>query len=291
MQRRSFIKNASLSVFAVSASGFICFDGTKYTGDCETTTDILGPFYRPNAPVRTNLVVSGARGQKVVLSGTVKHKDCVTPLHEACVELWHCSAEGVYDNSSEKYLYRAKTFCDEKGNYEFHTVLPVPYGVGDGSTRPAHFHLLISAKGYQSLVTQLYFNGDKHISEDNWANSSQAKRRILEIKDGSNVEKSVRFDITMLEKLPADPASLDRLTGKYVGVTDKKWTAEFFKHNNELWVKDDLYGHNFEYAGDNTFRLSGSNTSVHFDIKANGEIQLTYSGGNASKQIVALKEK
>ena len=40
MQRRSFIKNAAFSAVAVSASGFIRFDGKKKIGNCETTTDL-----------------------------------------------------------------------------------------------------------------------------------------------------------------------------------------------------------------------------------------------------------
>ena len=59
MQRRNFIKNASLCVVAVSATGFIRFNGTGYEGDCETTTDVLGPFYCPDSPVRNNLVIEG----------------------------------------------------------------------------------------------------------------------------------------------------------------------------------------------------------------------------------------
>ena len=61
MQRRSFIKNAAFGVVAVNASGFIHFDGKRYVGDCETTTDIIGPFYRPDAPVRTNLIIPAIR--------------------------------------------------------------------------------------------------------------------------------------------------------------------------------------------------------------------------------------
>ena len=59
MQCRSFIKNAAFGVVAVSVSGFIHFDGNRYVDDCETTTDIIGPFYRPDAPVRTDLSDSG----------------------------------------------------------------------------------------------------------------------------------------------------------------------------------------------------------------------------------------
>ena len=57
MQRRNFIKNTAFYAVAVSAYGFIRFDGKHYVGDCETTTDIIGPFYRPGSPVRNDLVV------------------------------------------------------------------------------------------------------------------------------------------------------------------------------------------------------------------------------------------
>ncbi len=164
MQRRSFIKNTALCAVAVSATGFIRFNGQHFEGDCETTTDILGPFYRPNAPVRSDMRINDAPGQLVVLSGQVKHKDCKTPLKNAVVELWHCDGNGVYDNASPDFKYRAKTFGDEKGNYSFKTIIPVPYDAGGGYIRPAHFHMLVSAKGYQDLITQLYFSGDQYIS-------------------------------------------------------------------------------------------------------------------------------
>ena len=57
MERRTFIRNTALCAVAVSASGFIRFDGFSYVGDCETTTDILGPFYRPDSPARNNLLI------------------------------------------------------------------------------------------------------------------------------------------------------------------------------------------------------------------------------------------
>src|SRR5688572_3711895 len=102
MQRRTFIRNTALCAVAVSTSGFIRFNEHHYVGDCETATDILGPFYRPGSPLRTNLVTEGAKGTPVELSGTVWHKDCKTPFNMAKIELWHCSPEGVYDNASEQ---------------------------------------------------------------------------------------------------------------------------------------------------------------------------------------------
>src|SRR4029078_8081599 len=101
MQRRTFIKSTALCAVAVSASGFVRFDGNSYVGDCETTTDILGPFDRPGSPVRNNLVIKGEPGDLIVLSGSIKHKDCAPHVKKAKIELWHCSSKGVYDNTSD----------------------------------------------------------------------------------------------------------------------------------------------------------------------------------------------
>src|SRR5204863_7149839 len=111
----TFLKNTAFFAVAVSASGFVRFDGKKYVGDCETTTDILGPFYRPGSPVRNNLLIKDAPGTIMELAGTIHHNDCITPFKKARVELWHCDSKGVYDNSSDEYRYRGSTYTDMKG--------------------------------------------------------------------------------------------------------------------------------------------------------------------------------
>ena len=295
MQRRNFIKNTALCAMAVSTSGFIRFNGTNYEGDCETTTDILGPFYRPDAPVRTNLLVKNATGQEVILSGIVKHKDCIRPINNACVELWHCSADGVYDNESPEFLYRGKTYCDANGKYEFITIIPVPYGIGDGRTRPAHFHLMVSAPGYQSLITQLYFTGDKYISKDATASLPAAKSRILDVKE-NNGKKVVAFNVTMMEKLPADDSVIERLAGTYIRSDDKQKLVEFYKRESLLWVKDAGSingGYPLEYTGNNTFEYYGWPMKYQFIIQKDGPIKISYTGTtlrNVKESWVAVKK-
>ncbi len=165
MDRRNFLIKTALSAVALTAFGHPYLDGHKYVGDCETTSDLLGPFYRPNSPVRNNLVVASNNHPKIVLKGSVRHDDCITPYKGAKIEIWHCSPEGVYDNDSDQFLYRGTTYCNELGQYAFTTQMPVPYLDGPVNYRPAHIHLLISAPGYQSLITQIYFKGDPHIEE------------------------------------------------------------------------------------------------------------------------------
>ena len=283
MSRRTFLKNTALCAVAVSTSGFITFDGNKYVGDCETTTDILGPFYRPNSPVRKNLIVKGEVGDPIELSGVIYHKDCVTPYKNAKIELWHCSGDGVYDNTSDEYMYRGTVYADNLGMYSFNTILPVPYDIGGGSFRPAHFHMMITAAGYVPLVTQLYFAGDPHLEEDPSSSSPAARKRILDVQSRLDGTKKVIYNVGMSKSLPVEPAAIDKLTGVYINAKDEKVKVEFFKHEGMLWMKNDLFGENLDYAGNNTFQFGDSTEggAFVFEIIKKGKVQLRASYVNA----------
>ncbi len=281
MKRRNFIRNAAVCAVAVSTSGFVRFNGRHFEGDCETTTDILGPFYRPDAPLRSDMRIANAKGQLVVLSGQVKHKDCTTPLKNACVEIWHCDGSGVYDNDSPDYRYRAKTFCDDSGNYRFDTIIPVPYDAGGGVVRPAHFHMMFSAEGYQSLITQLYFTGDKYLAKDASSASPSAKKRILNIKEGAGGDKSVLFNVTMLDNIPADPAVIQRLAGTYINTADSDKKQTFYKRDALLWIENPSSingGYPLLYVGNNSFKPYGrEDINLLFSPESNGAVKLLYT--------------
>jgi protocatechuate 3,4-dioxygenase beta subunit len=278
MQRRSFIKNTGLCAIAVSTSGFIRFDGNRYVGDCETTTDILGPFYRPGSPLRNNLIIKGEPGRPVELSGTIKHSDCITPYQKAKIELWHCGSDGVYDNTSAEYRYRGTGYCDDKGRYSFKTILPVPYDTGSGFIRPAHFHLMITAQGYQPLVTQLYFSGDPNINKDLSSASPAAKRRILDIQTLADGTKKVLFDVSLSDKLAVEPAAIGKLAGIYTDEKNATNTTELFVENNILWMRNNVFGENLQYMGNNTFQVaglpSGMSQTFLFELMIDGSVRL-----------------
>jgi protocatechuate 3,4-dioxygenase beta subunit len=265
MKRRTFTRLTGLSAIALSTTGFIKFDGESYVGDCETTTDILGPFYRPDSPVRDNLVVDGEPGDLVELSGIVRHKDCKTPYKNAKIELWHCSADEVYDNDSDAYLYRGTTFCDEDGRYSFRTQMPVPYDVGNGTIRPAHFHMMVSAQGYQSLVTQIYFTGDPYVTKDATASLAGAKNRILDVHKETDMLK-ITFDCNMSESLRASHDSISRLIGQYKN-EDTGQVKEVFEREGLLWLKNEVFGVSFNYAGKSTFEYPGLPQGMYRKLK------------------------
>lgn len=298
MQRRTFLRNTALCAVAVGTSGFVRFNGDHYTGDCETTTDVLGPFYRPGSPVRNNLVVKGGPGTPVELSGTIRHNDCKTPYAKAKIELWHCSPEGKYDNTSDEYRYRGTSYSDDQGRYSFRTVLPVPYPDPTGTIRPAHFHLMITAANHQSFITQLYFTGDQYIPKDPYSASPNAKRRILNVQTLKDGSRNVVYDVSMSPKLAAEPAVIDKLTGIYVDEKDPANKMEFFKKDNLLWKKNEAFGRIFQYIGNNTFEYANQpppmSWTFHFEILPQGGIRVTETDidQNGKKQInVAMKVK
>jgi catechol 1,2-dioxygenase len=279
MHRRSFIRNTALCAVAVSASGFIRFNGSNYTGDCETTTDILGPFYRPGSPMRTDLTVKGDAGIAVTLSGTIRHNDCTTPYKKAKVELWHCNKEGVYDNTTDEFRYRGTAYTDDEGHYSFNTILPVPYAQPNGLMRPAHFHLMITADGYMPFITQLYFTGDAYLKTDMYSSAASAQKRILDVQTANDGTKKVSLDVSMSVKLNAEPPVLQKLAGTYTAPDDKDNKQELFIFNNALWKKNNVFGNETEYVGNNTFNFPGMPAdtvhSLTFEIAEDGGIKCT----------------
>jgi protocatechuate 3,4-dioxygenase beta subunit len=105
-----------------------------------TPWDEIGPFYRPNAPLRSKI------GSGYVLSGTVRSAAGCRPIPGARVEIWQVGPAGAYDDA-----HRATIVADRKGRYRLETDFPPPY-----LNRPSHIHILVDAGGFAGLVTQHY---------------------------------------------------------------------------------------------------------------------------------------
>ncbi|MFT4662185.1 MAG: catechol 1,2-dioxygenase [Patiriisocius sp.] len=198
MNRKNFLLNGTFSAFSLSAIGQVkSNENGTFSGGCETTNDILGPFYRNDAPLRQDLTFSGLKGNHISIQGRVLESDCTTPIENALVEIWHCDTEGTYDNESENFLHRASWRSGKEGEYSFKTIIPGKYLNGQ-LYRPSHIHFRVSAKGTKELISQIYFKGDPNIAEDPWASQEMAQHRILEISPGdiqSNL--TINFDISL----------------------------------------------------------------------------------------------
>jgi len=200
MDRKKFLMTSALAAISVSCFGKTVELSDKFAGDCKTTNDILGPFYKPNAPLRQDLTFKGLEGTIISLKGIVYKSDCVTPLKNALVEIWQANANGEYDNDSDDFYQRARWFTNEKGEYEFKTILPGKYLNGD-QFRPAHIHFRISEKESSELISQIYFKGDPHITNDPWASNQKAELRVLPIiLEDTKGNLVVNFDVYLSDK-------------------------------------------------------------------------------------------
>jgi len=273
MKRRNFILDSSILAFSAGVFGKIKWDGLKYVGEDPTTTDILGPFYRPGAPIRTELVQPGTKGQLLNFSGTVFKKDGKTPVNNVMVEIWHCNEDGIYDNTSDEYIYRAAWKTNADGRYHFKTILPVPYKVGPTQTRPAHIHMRISAADQQDLVTQIYFKGDANIAKDQSAADKKSLNRILDISTNGKKEKVVNFDVVLKDEYLLDGVAYKKIAGLYE--MNNKTLCDFYKDSDQLFVK--INGQIMEamdYKGNNSFEGGLGQTKVQFELLGDGGVKV-----------------
>lgn len=272
MQRRTFITQSSLTVISISAFGGLNWNGTNYEGDNETTTDILGPFYRPGAPLRNNLRLPNSNGAPVVLKGIIFKEDGKTPINNAFVEIWHCDEHEVYDNASDDYNYRGAQKTTADGKYEFKSILPVPYKANptdEASWRPAHIHMRVSVLNQQDLITQIYFKGGKYVETDTWASAPQAVNRILNVAKNKAGESEIVFNVTMRKEIPLDKEVYKKITGLYSIDDDSK--IEFIQNDDLLFMKRNgqlMAG--LTYKGNNSFEGGIGFPKVRFELLTNG---------------------
>jgi catechol 1,2-dioxygenase len=276
MKRRTFIERSSLTALSVSMFGAVQWNGVSFVGNNPTTTDILGPFYRPNAPMRSNLVPANSAGKRVSLSGIIFKDDGKTPLNNALVEIWHCDDHEHYDNDSDDYMFRGALKTGANGRYSFRTIMPVPYKAipdDESSWRPAHIHLRVSVPNQQDLITQLYFKGGKYIDTDPWASAPQALNRILNVKTADKGELEVLFDVVMSKEFPLEDEVYQKITGLY---EIENGVVEFLKNDDLLYLKwNGQLVAGLKYLGNNVFEAGIGFPKVTFELQNKGGTKAT----------------
>lgn len=172
------------------------FSNLFAAGDCLTSSDILGPYYKPNAPYINDL--SGQdTGSKLYISGTVFASDCISPLPNVTLEVWQADGQAQYHDNG----FRAKIMTDKDGQYAFKTVLPGKY-LNGSYYRPRHVHYKVSVEGIEYLTTQIYFQGDPSITQDPWASDPGAQQRIISLHVDQQGSYHGLADITIQKEGP-----------------------------------------------------------------------------------------
>ena len=149
-----------------------------------TEATVLGPFYRDGAevlPLGANISRGEDDGEPCVVRGRVTTPDG-KPIAGAVLDVWQSNSSGFYeqqDADQPEMNLRGRFESDENGYYHFKTVKPKCYpipvdgpvgkmltSVGRHNMRPAHIHFIISAPGYEPVITQFFDNADNYTRSD-----------------------------------------------------------------------------------------------------------------------------
>jgi protocatechuate 3,4-dioxygenase beta subunit len=147
-------------------------------------SSVLGPFYRTGAPVEPNgadISRGASDGEPAHICGRVLDVDGRV-VRGAELDVWGTNHDGLYENmdpAQPEYNLRGRFVTDEAGRYDLWTVKPVSYPIPDDgpvgdllratarhNMRPAHLHLIASAAGFRTVVTELYTDDDAYLQTD-----------------------------------------------------------------------------------------------------------------------------
>jgi len=148
-----------------------------------TEATVLGPFFAHGAKefgyggdLREGATM---KGEDVWVHGRVTSIDG-KPIPGATLDIWQAKADGIYDLQTEgEFELRGRVRANDKGEYAFKSYKPKFYSIpmdgpvgdlvratGNRHMRPAHMHAIVSAPGYQQVITHVFVEGDPYLDGD-----------------------------------------------------------------------------------------------------------------------------
>ncbi len=145
---------------------------------------VLGPFHvadAPELPMGADICLDG-KGPKMRVSGRILDTGG-QPIPGAKLDVWQANDEGFYDVQQKgiqpDFNLRGVFRTGADGAYSFRAVKPRFYPIpADGTVgkllealgrhpfRPAHFHYIIEADGFDRLTTHIFDPDDPYINSD-----------------------------------------------------------------------------------------------------------------------------
>ena len=197
----------------------------KPSGASEST--VLGPFHVANAPelpMGANICLD-RKGEQMAIFGRVVDTEG-KPIAGAVLDVWQANDEGFYDVQQKgiqpEFNLRGVFRTGPDGRYWFRAVKPRYYPIpadgpvgqllaalGRHPNRPAHFHYILKADGFETLITHIFDPNDPYIDSDAVFGVKQS--RLAEFKkvddparakelEFSNPFWSVEYDFALARK-------------------------------------------------------------------------------------------
>ena len=221
---------------------------------------ILGQFHVPDAPLLDAPFELPHRpdepGDRTHISGRVSDVDG-KPLADANLDIWQADSDGRYSGfmpGPPDGNLRGQVRTDADGRYEYVTVIPGPYTIPlDGPTgkltaaagwspwRPAHIHLIVSAGGYEPLVTQLFIDSSDYLDSD--VASAVKPELIVHPEPAANGEYAFTCDFALARRArQQSPRPMRGLRSPSSGAESVGWCtrcAPRARHPGEVYEQAD----------------------------------------------------
>jgi hydroxyquinol 1,2-dioxygenase len=148
-----------------------------------TESTVFGPFHVEGAPQYAlgADIAEGAKGQACFVRGHVRDLEG-KPIADAEIQVWQADADGFYDvqyKHLDEHRARGVLRSAPDGSFHFKSIVAEPYPIphdgpvghmlaqlGRHPWRPAHLHFMITAPGYQRLITHVFREGGKYLDSD-----------------------------------------------------------------------------------------------------------------------------
>jgi hydroxyquinol 1,2-dioxygenase len=169
---------------SLGVSPLVCLQNNGSDGACETTANMMGPFWRAGSPREedgASIVRSPTPGDPIFVTGTVVDRE-ERAVAGALVDVWNTSGEGVYENQDPGQAdmnLRGTFTTDASGKFRLRSVKPAGYPIpvngpvgdllraqGRHNLRPAHIHFLVNKPGYKTQFSQVYSSDDPNLETD-----------------------------------------------------------------------------------------------------------------------------
>lgn len=152
--------------------------------DGATENTVLGPFHVDGVPeydMGTNISKDGGN-ETCLFQGIVTDLNG-KPLEGARIDVWSDNEDGFYDvqqpDTQPPNNNRGVFVTGPDGLYWFEGIKPVSYPIPDDGPvgqllgnlgrhpyRPAHMHFIVSAPGFETVITHTFVAGDDYLKSD-----------------------------------------------------------------------------------------------------------------------------
>jgi len=179
-----------------------------------TENTVLGPFYVPEAPRYQNgeNICLDGKGDRLIVKGRVTDLEG-NPIPGALVDVWQTNNDGFYDVQQKgiqpDWNLRGVFTAEEDGTYWYRSTKPRFYPIPDDGpvgqllgqldrhpNRAAHIHFIVSAPGYDPVITHIFPDDCPYLNEDTVFGVRETLiSKFQELRSSEDAEKLISHNI------------------------------------------------------------------------------------------------